>query len=61
MKIEKFQYPDYVNFNEKIFPVLLEWSKTKEDFRENNVYHRNRLTELKEKLTNITKNILSVL
>ena len=52
MKIEKFQYPDYVNFNKKIFPVFLEWSKTKEDFRENNEYHRDRYDQrVKERIT----------
>jgi len=33
MKLEKFKYTDYVNFNNKIGPLLIEWSQTKEDFR----------------------------
>ncbi len=33
MKLEKFKYPDYIDFNNKIGSLLIEWSKTKEDFR----------------------------
>ena len=33
MKIKEFQYPDYIDFNNSINPLLIEWSKTKEDFR----------------------------
>jgi hypothetical protein len=33
MKLKKFKYPDYVNFNNKIGSLLIEWSKTKKDFR----------------------------
>ena len=31
--IKKFKYPDYIDFNNKIRPLLIKWSKTKEDFR----------------------------
>ena len=31
--IGKFEYPDYIDFNNKIGSLLIEWSKTKEDFR----------------------------
>ena len=31
--IKKFKYPDYIDFNNKIGSLLIEWSKTKEDFR----------------------------
>ena len=33
INIKKFQYPDYIDFNNKIGPLLIEWSKTKEDSR----------------------------
>ena len=31
--VKKSQYSDYVNFNNKVGPLLIEWSKTKEDSR----------------------------
>ena len=33
INIKKFQYLNYIDFNNIIGPLLIEWSKTKEDFR----------------------------
>ena len=33
INIKKFQYLNYIDFNNIIGPLLIEWSKTKEDSR----------------------------